>query len=63
MASRRIEFFRTIRGVEVQVFAASFDGDPSVGINLGPEEVWAETLDGELEELGIAATERYLDED
>ncbi len=42
----RFESERVIRGEEVKVFADSFDGDPSVGIPYGPEEVWATTFDG-----------------
>jgi hypothetical protein len=67
----RIDFFRTIRGIEVQVFADSFEGDDDTGIPYGPEDVWAETLDGEpfeltdeeAEELGMAATDMYLGDD
>lgn len=66
-----MNFIKTIRGVDVEVHADKFDGDPSVGIGIGPEEVWAETLDGEpfeltdeeVEQLGIEATEAYLDDD
>jgi hypothetical protein len=67
----QVEFNQTIRGVEVQVFANSFYGDPSVGIGYGPEEVWAEKLDGEPFELtdeeadvlGMVATDIYLGDD
>jgi hypothetical protein len=67
----QVEFSRTIRGVEVQVFADSFEGDDETGIPYGPEEVWAETLDGEpfeltdeeAEFLGMAATDMYLGDD
>jgi hypothetical protein len=63
-----VDFEKTIRGNDVTVFARSFTEDVSVGLNLGPEEVWAETEDGELfdltdaeiEQLGIEATEFYL---
>jgi len=68
---RRIELTKTVRGTEVTVFAEDFDGDPSVGIGIGPESVWAETLDGtpfeltdeEVEKFGIEATECYLDDE
>ena len=64
-------FFETIRGVEVEVFATRFEGDPSVGLTIGPEEVWAKTLEGddfylydeEVEQLAIKATEIYLEDD
>lgn len=68
--TRLIEFTKTIRGTEVTVFADHFDGDPSTGMEIGPEEVWARTLDGsefeltdeEQEHLGIEATEAYLND-
>lgn len=59
-------FFKTIRGVEVEIHAEQFDEDPSVGIPYGPVEVWATTLvddghfeltDEEYEQLGIEAAE------
>lgn len=64
-----IDFFHTIRGHEVQVFASDFDGDPTVGLPYGPECVWAE-LDGqpfelteaEEAEMGVIATEIVLDD-
>lgn len=68
---RKIELTRTVRGTEVSVFADNFDGDPSVGLPYGPEDVWAKTIDGqpfeltdeEVERFGIEATEAYLDDD
>ena len=64
-------FFETIRGVEIEVFAERFEGDPSIGLEIGPEEVWAKTLDGkdfylrdeEVEQLATKATEIYLEDD
>lgn len=66
-----MKFIKTIRGVEVEVTAASWDGDPSCGIPYGPEEVYASTLDGqpfdltddEVEELTIEACRLYDEED
>jgi hypothetical protein len=66
-----MEFFKTIRGVEVVVHAEQFDGDPSVGIGYGPEVVYATTHDGtpfeltdeEVELLGMEAAEAYDDDD
>ena len=62
-----VEFEKTIRGVEVTVHADNFDSDPSVGIGLGPDELWAETdagaefalTDEEVDQLSIEATDRY----
>lgn len=67
----RVELFETIRGVEVHVFADNFDGDPSVGICYGPEEVYARDMDGnpfeltdeEVERFGIKATTIYYESD
>jgi hypothetical protein len=67
----QIEFDDTIDGKPVCVFADRFEEDLSVGIHLGPEEVWAETPDGqaielspkEEERLGIKATDIYLAEE
>lgn len=50
-------FFETIRGVEVEIFAEEWDGDPSVGIPYGPEFVYAKTLDGQDFELTDAETD------
>ncbi len=59
-------FFETIRGVEVEVTAESWDGDESVGIPYGPEEVSATRLDNgepfdltdeEIDRLTIVACE------
>lgn len=62
-----VSFEKTIRGVEVTVHADNFDSDPSVGIGLSPDELWAETTDGtefaltdeEVDQLSIEATDRY----
>lgn len=66
-----LSFFAIVRGVEVEIFADQFDGDDSVGIPIGPEEVWAKTLEGqpfnltdaEVERFGIEATEIYYDQE
>jgi len=67
-----VEFFETIRGTEVKVFANHFEADPSVGLAMGPDEVYANILnedgsvgdafeltDEEVESLGIKATEIF----
>lgn len=67
----RIEFDRAIRGVEVRVFADSFGGDPSTGVGFGPEELWAETRNGqpfeltdeEVDSLSVEATGIFEGED
>lgn len=67
----KISFFRVVRGVEVEIIATDFDGDPSVGIGIGPEDVSAKTMEGdpfdltdeEVERLGIEATEIYYDQE
>lgn len=51
-------FFETIRGVEIEVHAEDWYGDPSVGIEYGPETVYARTLDGEDFELTDEETEK-----
>lgn len=66
-----LSFFRTIRCHELEVFADHFDGDESVGIGYGPEEVWAKTLEGEpfeltdleIESLGIEATKIWYEQE
>jgi hypothetical protein len=66
-----VEFDRTVRGVEVTIFADRFTEDLSVGMFLGPEEISAETRDGkpfdltseEEEKLGSEATEIFLARD
>jgi hypothetical protein len=68
--ARKIQFDRVVRGVEVTVTAEDFDGDESVGVPIGPETVYAETLSGELfdltddevETFGIQASEAYFDD-
>lgn len=47
-----------IRGVKVTVFGSNYTEDASVGINFGPDEVWAETVDGDDFEL----TENEIDD-
>ena len=67
--TKAMNFLTIIRDVDVEVFACNFDGDESVGIPYGPEEIWAKTLDGqdfeltdkEQEDLSIKATEILLD--
>lgn len=67
----KISFFSVVRSVEVEIIATDFDGDPSVGIGIGPEQVWAKTLEGEpfeltdeeAEKLGIEATEIWYDQE
>lgn len=66
-----ITFFRTIRNVELKIFADDFEYDPDVGIECGPEQIWAETLDGEdfdltpqeEDEMSVIATDIYLSDD
>jgi len=66
-----IRFHDTIRGVEVEITATDFDGDESVGISYGPEQVFAKRLDdgtdfeltdSEIELAGITATEIYYED-
>lgn len=60
-----------MRGVEVEITASEFDGDESVGIAIGPEDVSAKTMEGdpfdlaveEVERLAIEATEIYYDQE
>jgi len=66
-----MRWFETVRDHEVEIFADSFDGDPSVGIEYGPEEVWAVTMAGasfdltdeEVEKFTIEAAKRYHEDD
>ena len=51
----------TVRGVEVEVTATAFEGDPSVGIAYGPEQVYATTLDGEPFELTEEEELNYIE--
>jgi hypothetical protein len=68
--ARKIQFDRVVRGVEVTVTAEDFDGDESVGVPIGPETVYAETLSGEpfdltddeVETFGIQASESYFND-
>lgn len=67
----KIVFFSVVRGVEVEITASDFDGDESVGIGIGPEDVSAKTMEGdpfeltdeEADKLGIEATEIYYDQE
>lgn len=69
MSGRTIQFSEIIREIEVEIFASDFDGDPSVGLNYGPECVWAEDKNGndfpltedEIEKFSTKASEIYLD--
>lgn len=56
----KLKVSATIRGVEVEVFGESFDGDPSVGIPYGPEQVYAMTLDNEPFELTDEEEAQYI---
>lgn len=64
-----VELEREVRGVKVVVHANNFTEDPSVGIRLGPDEVYAKTEDGkdfeltEEEEIRFSteATDSFLD--
>lgn len=66
----KVEFERTIRDRPVTIYADCFSQDPTVGIGLGPDELWAETEDGksfeltddEYSELCRAATEIFIDQ-
>jgi hypothetical protein len=51
---------RVIRGIEVKVFADSFDRSP--GIPYGPQEVWAQTFEGDAFELTQAEEEKIASE-
>jgi hypothetical protein len=70
MSGRTVKLLKIIRGTEVVVYATSFDGDPSVGIPYGPEEVWAKDINGndfgltdeEVEEFSIEAAEACEDD-
>jgi hypothetical protein len=63
-----IEFERTVRGIEVTIIAQEFEEDHSVGLNLGPNILYATTEDGkdfeltelELEKYGREATEIFI---
>jgi hypothetical protein len=39
-----IDWFETIRGVEVKVYADNFVSDEDVGLGYGPDELWAVVL-------------------
>lgn len=53
-----MEFFATIRGIEIVVTAERWIDDPSVGISLQPEIVYAKTLDGQ--DFPLTDTEEYI---
>lgn len=55
----KLKVSATIRGVEVEVIGESFEGDPSVGIPYGPEQVYAVTLNNEPFELTVEEEEHY----
>jgi hypothetical protein len=63
-----VELEKVIRGVAVTVYANNFEEDRSVGLNLGPDEMYAKTEDGaefeltddEQSALAEEATEEYL---
>ena len=66
--SRTISFYATIRFIEVEVFASGFDGDPSVGLEIAPEEIHAKRIctntdfpltDAEIEVFSRKAAELY----
>lgn len=58
-----MEFSRTVRGVDITVFAANFSYDPSVGIvRFAPDDVWAKTDDGSDFELTEEEEEQLADE-
>lgn len=68
----KIELSRIVRGEEVTVCGDSFDGDPSVGIAYGPENVWAtRDSDGsdfplteqESDRFTVELSEAYYDQD
>ena len=68
----KLELSRVVRGVEVTICGASFDGDPSVGIGYGPEEVGATRdddgsefplTDDELEKFTIELSQAYYDQE
>ena len=68
----KLSRFCNIRGVEVVAYAASFDGDESVGLSYAPEEIWAVRLDNdepfeltplEEEELTVAFSQMYYEMD
>lgn len=46
-----IEFEHNINETECIIYADEFTEDPSVGIGLGPEALWAQTPDGQEVEI------------
>lgn len=64
----KVEFEREIRGRTVTIFADCFSQDPTVGIGLGPDELWAEIdgkpfelTDEEYSQMCELATEVFID--
>lgn len=65
--AKRLTIDTVIRGIEVTVTGEDFDGDPSVGIEYGPETVYAtdgegkdfELTEEELEKFTIELSKRY----
>ena len=70
MTRRFIHMARIIRGTAVVVKAGNFSSDPSVGIEMGPDEIYAETPEGQPFEMtedeeahyGGEATDLYMQE-
>ena len=40
------ELNTAVRGIKVTVFGSDYSSDESVGLNFGPDEVWAKTENG-----------------
>lgn len=70
-----MDFFRTIRGVEVKVIAENFQSEDDLGLGTYPEELYAvklnddgtdgepfELTDAESEAIGIEAVEAYFND-
>ena len=63
-------FNRTIRGIELEIFAEDFDGDPSIGIPYTAQHIYAIDEDGqdfqltnnEVEQISIEATKAYYED-
>jgi hypothetical protein len=51
------ELDATVRNTKVTVFGSDYSSDESVGLNFGPDEVWAKTENGKDFEL----TEEEID--
>lgn len=68
----RIELSRIVRGVKVTVYGSHFDGDESVGIPVGPEEIGAtrdddgtefQLTDEELEQFQLELSRAYYEQE